>query len=264
MRLFLLVAGFLIACSTTAQPVTWRGPPFFLSSHGTTVASVLRSIGANYKLPVVVSAKITEPYVGELHDNPPGSALAELARLYQLLPYYDGSTLYVYKATEVDRVTLIPNYLGVGEQYGLVESSGLLDDASCQLRTMSHFNALQVNGVPVCLARVSALAKQLDEQKLYQEQDKETISLFPLKYANAADTSYTYRNQPVVVPGVVSVLREMAQGKTLSPSDGKSAATAGATGLPAFSADMRQNAVLVRDRKKNMGLYVDLIPKLDQ
>lgn len=264
MRLSLLIAGSLIALTATAKPIPWEGQPFFFSSRNTPLASVLKSLGANYGIPVVVSAKITEPYAGALQDSSQGKALAELAQLYQLMPYYDGSTLYVYKAMEVDQALIAPAYLSGGELEKLIRQSGLLDGASCQMRNVGRANALQVSGVPVCLSRVSALAKQLDEQNLNQEQNKETVSIFPLKYASAADSDYSYRSQSVVIPGVVSVLREMTQGKALPLPNDKTPVPVDSGSVPMFSADTRQNAVLVRDRKKNMALYADLIPKLDQ
>ncbi|MBJ7262948.1 MAG: EscC/YscC/HrcC family type III secretion system outer membrane ring protein [Burkholderiaceae bacterium] len=266
MKLSFLIAGSLLALSATAvaKPIAWEGQAFFFSSRNTPLASVLKSLGANYGIPVVVSTKITEPYAGALQDSPQGRALTELTQLYQLMPYYDGNTLYVYKAMEVDQALIVPTYLSGVELAKLIGQSGLLDGASCQLRSVGGANALQVSGVPVCLSRVATLAKQLDDQNLNQEQNKETVSIFPLKYANAADSDYNYRSQSVVIPGVVSVLREMTQGKALPSSDDKTPAPADAGGGPKFSADTRQNAVLVRDRKKNMALYADLIPKLDQ
>lgn len=270
MKLKPWIAAALISANVAAQPLVWRGQPFFVSSRNTPLASVLKDLGANYGLPVVVSPKITDAYAGTLQDTPPGRALAELSRLYQLLPYYDGSSLYVYKAEEVGQALLMPAYLSGAELSRLLGQSGLVDSAACRVTPVGGANALQVSGVPICLSRMSALARQLDEQNLAQEQNRETVAIFPLKYANAADSSYGYRNQTVTVPGVTSVLRDMAQGKALlqpAPmSDGKVAAvpTVDTSGLPTFSADTRQNAVLVRDRKKNISLYAELIPKLDQ
>lgn len=270
MKLKTVIAAALISANVGAQPIVWRGQPFFVSSRNTPLASVLKDLGANYGLPVVVSPRITEAYAGTLQDTPPGRALAELARLYQLLPYYDGSSLYVYKAEEMGQALLTPAYLSGAELSQLIGQSGVLDGAACRLAPVGGANALQVSGVPVCLSRVSALAKQLDEQNMNQEQNKETVAIFPLKYASAADSSYGYRNQTVTVPGVTTVLREMTQAKTAAPqpapmADGKTAMpTTDNSGLPTFSADTRQNAVLVRDRKKNMSLYATLIPQLDQ
>ncbi|MBM2883579.1 EscC/YscC/HrcC family type III secretion system outer membrane ring protein [Chromobacterium phragmitis] len=264
MKALILIAVALASAGAAAQPIPWRGQPFFVSSRNTPLASVLKDLGANYGLPVVVSPKITEAYAGALRDQPKGKALAELSRLYQLLPYYDGNSLYVYKAQEVDQALLAPAYVGADQLSRLIAQSGLLDGPACRLHPVGASNSLQISGVPVCLTRVSALAKQLDEQNLNQEQNKETVAIYPLKYASAADTSYSYRSQTVTVPGVVSVLREMAQGRALPLPDNKTPAPADASGLPTFSADTRQNAVLIRDRRKNMNLYADLIPKLDQ
>ncbi|AXE30564.1 EscC/YscC/HrcC family type III secretion system outer membrane ring protein [Chromobacterium phragmitis] len=264
MRRAFSVALFALAMPALAMPIPWRGAPFFLSSNDTSLAAALKDLGANYGLPVVVSPKIDARYAGRLRDVPRGSALAELTRLYQLLPYYDGHALYVYRTQEVDQALLTPAYMDGGQLAALISASGLLDGAGCRLHGVGAANALQISGVPICLARVKELAKQLDQQHLNQEQNRETVRLFPLRYASAADNHYAYRGQSVTVPGVVSVLREMAQGRALPLPDNKNPAPADPGGLPMFSADTRQNAVLVRDRNKNMALYADLIPKLDK
>lgn len=263
MKYHSLIAAALICTNVCAEPIAWRGPSFFISSRNTPLASVLKDLGANYGMPVVVSPKITEAYAGTLQDTPPGRALSELARLYQLTPYYDGNTLYIYKAEEMGQTLLTPAYLSGVELSRLIGQSRQMDNTACRVQAVGG-NALQISGVPVCLSRVGALAKQLDDQNLNQEQNKETIAIFPLKYANAADSNYGYRSQNVIVPGVTSVLREMAQGRAMPLPDNKSPMPADNAGLPTFSADTRQNAVLVRDRKKNMSVYEALIPQLDQ
>jgi type III secretion protein C len=254
----------IVALPALAQPIPWHGEPFFVSSRGNPLASVLKDLGANYGLPVVVRPQINERYAGVLQDHPAGNALRELSRLYQLMPYYDGGTLYIYKAQEVSQLLITPAYVDAPTLTHLIEQSGLLDDSACHLQPVGSANAIQVTGVPVCLTRIGDLAKQLDVQNLNQEQNKETITLYPLKYASAADSHYTYRDQNVVVPGVVSVLRDMAQGHALPLPDDKTSDPKDTSGLPTFSADTLQNAVLIRDRKKNMPLYSDLISKLDQ
>ncbi|EAA3660121.1 EscC/YscC/HrcC family type III secretion system outer membrane ring protein [Salmonella enterica] len=261
--LYLLCTGFFCV-QPLAQQIPWRGAPYFISSQNTPLSSVLRDLGANSGLPVVVSPRITEAYAGELEDKPSGRVLSELAHLYHLLPYYDGNTLYIYKAQEMEKAVLSPSYLSGSAMARLLRHSGLLDKTACQVRLIGSSNSLQVNGVPACLNQVKTLAKQLDEQNLTQEQNRETINVFPLKYASASDTNYSYRNQNVVVPGVVSILREMAQNRSNPLPGNKSLVSSDDGKLPTFSADLRQNAVLVRDRQQNMGLYKSLIPQLDQ
>ena len=245
-----------------AQTIPWDGEPYFVSSRNTPLSVVLKNLGANYGLPVVVSQRIVATYAGQLEDKPRGRVLTSLSKLYQLLPYYDGRTLYIYEAQEMDQALITPSWLGAGTLEGLLAKSGLLDSVACQLNRVGSAHALQLTGVPVCLARVTALAKKLDEQNLNLEQDKESVEVFPLKYANAADTNYSYRSQNVVVPGVVTVLRDMLKSQPLV-ADAKAAPAADSRVVPSISADPRLNAVLVRDLRKNMSVYTELIAKLD-
>ncbi|WP_049589391.1 secretin N-terminal domain-containing protein, partial [Bacillus amyloliquefaciens] len=64
----------------------------------------------------------------------------------------------------------------------------------------------------------------------------------------------SYRSQDVTVPGVVSVLKQMEQ------DEGPDASNQGTT---SFSADSRQNAVIIRTNKMDMAMYASLIKQLD-
>ncbi|WP_208108326.1 EscC/YscC/HrcC family type III secretion system outer membrane ring protein [Paludibacterium purpuratum] len=252
----------LFAGQVQGQVIAWQGPPFFVSSRHMPLSTVLDNLGANYRLPVVVSAKVVEGFSGQIEERRPGEALGILSRRYQLLPYYDGAVLYIYKAAEFDRTLLTPSTLSASELAAMLGASGLTDAQSCRVRAVGSSHALQIAGVPVCLARLDALGRQLDEQHRQQGASKETVRVYPLSYANAADTTYSYRNQTVVVPGLVSVLREMA--KSRAPAAPGGTVSAAESGLPVFAADTRRNAVLVRDLVKNHSLYPALIARLDQ
>ncbi|MBK5415417.1 EscC/YscC/HrcC family type III secretion system outer membrane ring protein [Pseudomonas sp. TH31] len=236
---------------------------FFLNTRGAKLADVLRDLGANYGVPVIVSPQIGESFIGRLDGQTPEQVLEHLAQLYQLAWYYDGQTIHVYKAQEVGSQLLTPAYLTVPILITQLQSTGVLDVRYCRVRSVPSSNALEVQGVPACMERVSRLAEGLDQQKFNRERNQEAIELFTLKYAAADDIQYTYRNQQVVVPGVVSVLRDMAQGRTLPLNENQGEPLSDDRSLPMFSADPRQNAVLVRDRKLNLPLYADLILRLD-
>ena len=258
-----IAAVIFLSTNTYAQTIKWTGKPYFISSREIPLSSVFKDMGANSNLPVIVSPLIKDTFTGELHDVPRGYALSELSRIYGLQPYYDGNTLYIYKAQEVSQTVLSPAYLNGPTLLQMLKYSGLLDRNACQLRQIGNSNTLQVSGVPACLNHIVMLTKQLDEQDLNQDQNREVVKVYSLKYANADDTNYTYRSQTVVVPGVASVLRQMAQSQALPIPDNKTAVPTNNNSLPTFSADIRQNAVLIRDRQKNMSLYEDLIPRLD-
>ncbi len=258
----LVVLGVVMSASGAIP--THGASAFFLNTRGTKLADVLRDLGANYRVPVIVSPQIGESFIGQLNDRTPEQTLEHLAQLYQLAWYYDGQTIHVYKAQEVGSQLLTPAYLPVQTLIAQLQATGVLDQRYCRVRSVPTSNALEVHGVPACMERVSRLTEGLDQQKLNLERNQEVIEVFPLKYAAAADTQYTYRTQQVVVPGVVSVLKDMAQGRTMPLKENQGEQSTNDRTLPMFSADPRQNAVLVRDRKLNLPLYKDLIARLDQ
>lgn len=264
----LLVAAPILSAAwgTANAAIALKGPDFFVATRGMKVASLLKDFGANYSVPVIVSREVNDTFIGTLSGIDAQAVLGRLAGLYNLAWYFDGRALYVYKAQEVASEVLAPGYLGATELSTYLREAGVLDNQYCSVRPAGKFNALEVFGVPVCVARVKQLAKNLDEQMLDQAQNQETVQVFPLRYAAATDGSYAYRSQSVVIPGVVTELREMSQSRSLpiAANNGKMVPNTSAGGLPLFSADSRGNAVIVRDRKANMQLYSELIRQLDQ
>ncbi|MCX8565587.1 MAG: type III secretion protein C [Glomeribacter sp. 1016415] len=252
----------VVADATAALPANGMAP-FFLATRGAPLAQVLREFGAHYNMSVIVSPQVDAAFIGSLHDLAPEQVLDRLAQLYQLTWYYDGQTLYVYKAQEIRSQLITPAYLPVQTLMTQLRGIGLLDARQCRVRVVPASNAMEVSGVPVCVERVAQFAQRIDEQKLNDEQNREGIQFFPLKYATAADTQYSYRTQQVQLPGVVSILKEMAQGRALPLTESQGPAPSNDRLTPTFSADERQNAVIVRDRKINLPLYADLIAQLD-
>lgn len=257
------LASMLCHFSALAS-LPWQGDdPFFLSSRGSKLTDVLHDLGANYGVPVVVSTQVDEPFIGVIKDVSPSKALDELARMHKLAWYYDGQAIHIYKASEVGSQLITPTYLPVSELISQLEGSNILDKKHCQVRALPSSNAMQVEGVPICLSRVETLAKRIDQQKLNHDQNQEKIELFPLKYASAGDTTHSYRGQQIVIPGIVSMLKEMAQGRTLPLKENQGEQQPADRSLPMFSADIQQNAVIVRDRKINIPMYASLIKKFD-
>ncbi|KVX92759.1 EscC/YscC/HrcC family type III secretion system outer membrane ring protein [Burkholderia ubonensis] len=253
------------AAQVLAKPIPTDGmAPFFLSTRGTKLSDVLRDLGANYRVPVVVSPQIDGSFIGSVDGGTPEEALDRIARLYQLAWYYDGLTLYVYRAEEVSSALITPDYLPSSTLIPQLHEAGMLDGRRCRVQAIPASNAIEARGVPICIERVTQFAKRLDAQAINREQNQESVKLFALQYATAVDTSYVYRSQQVIVPGVVSVLQDLAQGRAIPLKDSQGEQPASDRMLPMFAADARQNAVIVRDKQANMKLYGDLIEQLDR
>lgn len=255
----------LLGMSAFVQAVpslTWKGEPWFLYSRGVPIKDVLKDLGANYHIPVVVSESIKDVFVGEITGQAPSQVLNRLERLFNLISYYDGEVLYVYKAKEVTSSVVTPQYLQPAAVKEYLEKSGALSLGGCSLRQIGDFQAFEVHGVPACQQRVALLVEEVDSRVKISATNTETIRIFPLRFASAADASYEYRQQKVVVPGIVSVLNQMKTGNSFPPGDAKNMES---HDIPAtqFSAEPSKNAVIVRTREVYMPLYQKLIEQLD-
>ncbi|SUG55471.1 outer membrane secretin SsaC [Salmonella enterica subsp. diarizonae] len=170
---------------------------------------------------------------------------------------------YMYIPTSLLKHQVITfNILPTGRFIHYLRSQNVLSSPGCVVKEIAGTSAVEVSGVPSCLTRITQLASVLDNALVKRKDSAVSVNIYTLKYATAMDTQYQYRDQAVVVPGVVSVLREMSKSgvPAASPSDGSPATQA----LPMFAADPRQNAVIVRDYAANMAGYRKLITELDQ
>jgi type III secretion protein C len=263
-----------------ASPVApvWRGGPFVFQSAGTPLAELLRDFGAHHSIPTVVSPLVDDRFVGTLPAGTAQATLDALSERYRLSWYFNGQTLNVYKSSEATRRIMSVRYASPGDLLGHLRDAGVLHPRHCVARAIPTTHALEIAGVPACIETVVMLADYLERDARDQQESEETIKIFPLKFATADDTRYFYRGQEVVVPGVVSVLKDLILGAgplgaTAGTSAGagidatRSLATSTGTGTgsgtPRFSADPRRNAVIVRERRRNLPIYGDLIAQLD-
>lgn len=278
----LWIAPAIAAPSAPSTPV-WRGGPFVFQSAGTPLAELLRDFGAHHDIPTVVSPQVDDRFIGTLPAGNAQATLDALSERYRLSWYFNGQTLNVYKSSEAARRLMPLRHASPGDLLAHLRDAGVLHPRHCVARAIPATRALEIAGVPACLETVTMLAEYLERDARDQQESEETIKIFPLKFATADDTRYFYRGQEVVVPGVVSVLKDLILGagplvatsSTSAPTSastsaaGTSAATdfalatATRTGTPRFSADPRRNAVIVRERRRNLPIYADLIAQLD-
>jgi len=265
MKWFILL---LFSCSlsfaSSAAMIPWQGSDFFMITKGMKLSSLLEAFGSNYGIPMVVDPSVDDIYSGRIESKTPDQILNYLSRSFNLAYYYDGISLYVYKLSQIEQKIVSPQYMQASQISTYLRKMGIKPSRYCSFKKIPQMNALEVSGVPVCVERVTQLATNLDDKVLQQAQNKETIRVFPLRYASASDNVYKYRDQQVTVPGVVTVLQKMAQGHALPINEGSAKPSRSNVALPIFSADPRQNAVVVRGRQANMSLYHDLIVQLDK
>ncbi|MBI1676103.1 EscC/YscC/HrcC family type III secretion system outer membrane ring protein [Shewanella sp. NKUCC05_KAH] len=246
-----------------AAPLTnikWQGEPFVMISRGTALASVIQDFANNYGVPVIVSNKVNDNYIGQIQEQDPKSVIQDLTRRYGLVWYYNNEVLYVYKASEINSEVLPLTSLSATKVDHYLRSAGVLDKGVCNIKSMAGISGLQVTGVPECINSVTKLTAQLDANAKQTTENQETVKVYPLKYASATDSIYEYRSQPVSIPGLVTVLKEMDQGTQVANAVAGSVSNISG---PVFAADPRQNAIIVRGSARDMATYGSLIRQLD-
>lgn len=252
--------ALLFCMCVHAQTLPWKGTDFSLRARKIALAAVLQNLAENNDTPVVIDPAIVETFSGTIPPASPVAILNRLTTQYNLVTWLDGNTLFVYPASRVGHRVITLNTLPASNFIRYLRKRDVPEKSSCEARTILGVNAIDITGVPACTARITQLASMLDGEMTRRRDDAVSLVVFPLKYATAVDDHYQYRDQNVVVPGIVSVLRDMSRGSAPT-TGGSSAAT---QGLPMFSADPRQNAVIVRDRSANMAGYRKLIHELDR
>lgn len=220
------------------------------------LSSLLKDLAKNYYTSTNIDPEIVQNFSGVILPGPPVNILCKLMGQYN----HDGNTLFIYPAQRLSRHLVTLNALSDANFAANLRRLNVPEDRSCELHPILNEHALEVSGVPACLARVTQLATTLDADISKRQDDAVSVVVYPLKYATAMDDSYQYRDQTVVVPGIVSVLRDMNRGGAPTSTTN----TPATQGLPMFSADPRQNAVIVRDRSADMAGYRQLIAQLDQ
>lgn len=258
----LILTLLFILNTANSDELSWKGNDFTLYARQMPLAEVLHLLSENYDTAITISPSITATFSGKIPPGPPVDTLNNLAAQYDLLTWFDGNMLYVYPASLLKHQVITFNILSTGRFIHYLRNQNILSSPGCEVKEITGTSAVEVSGVPSCLTRISQIASVLDNALTKRKDSAISVNIYTLKYATAMDTQYQYRDQAVVVPGVVSVLREMSKSDVpASSADNASSAT---QALPMFAADPRQNAVIVRDYSTNMAGYRKLITELDQ
>ena len=192
-------------------------------------------------IPVVISRAVQqEP--GTLNGPRQGSAaevFKSIAESNGLVGYFDGSVAYIYKGREISKryFQIDPDRTNAFKEatvgFGLTDSNDSLqineDTGSVTASGTPRFLE-QLHQLGSAFAPRASLAAAVEQPPAIRM----TLRFFPLKYAWAADTTFSVGEQRTVVPGVATILRQLVNptdATTLgSVSGGNSSALGGLRG----------------------------------
>ncbi len=269
--------------------------PFEYYAEGEPVKDVLAALATSASIGVNVSSSISEDFNGHLQQVSARGALDYLSQAYDLIWYFDNSTLYVYKSAEMQsQIYRLKNIDGSSVKHTMEQLN--LWDSKFDWRAVAHSDILMVSGPPRYIELVTQTVSLLEDKIDLSAADPLEIRIFKLVHASAIDRKFSARGEDIVIPGVATMLANMTgsnssqsistakatlatQANELAVVDDfgqestiEQPATAQAS-LSSFNgeahplvqiqAEPSLNAIIIQDYRSRIRLYEELISQLD-
>lgn len=188
-------------------------------------------------LAVSISEAVQEES-GTLNGPREGDAAAVFKKVADsngLVGYYDGSVAFIYKSRELSSryYQIDPSRIDAFRQ----ASVGFgLTDTNDVVHIHADTGLVSASGTPRFLDQLTQLSTALGRRTRASVNEpvsqRLTLRFIPLKYAWAADTTFTSGSQRTVVPGVATIMRELvAQPNALGGLGGTTSLSPAVTGL---------------------------------
>lgn len=293
---FFMAATFLglsISSATAATPDEWKSGAYAYSAEDTPLSIILEDFANSFGVDVNLGTLPDNNVTGRLRSDSPEAFLNRLALEYRFQWFVYNNTLYVspQSAQTSKRLEISPE--AAPDIKEALRGVGLLEPRF-GWGELPDDGVVLVTGPPEYVRLIDDFARRSEQKK--DETQKEIMS-FRMKYASVADRTINYRNQKLLVPGVATMINELlgqsngnsasglsgSQGETDSQesqmrmqtqnlmdelirrntSHGKDieTVTKGLSGR--VSADVRNNALLIRDDPSTRAAYQALINTID-
>ena len=191
-----------------AEPA-WLGEPMHYVARNSRLADVLTDVAAAGGLRLDATRAV-RGNVNGVFEQTPAAVFRVLTDAWGLVWYFDGQTIHVSTADDVRSRTIAFAPLTSDAVAALLRSLDL-DDAHLPLR-YSKDSVKVVGPSRYADAIADAIAKAQDQPQPAQQSFEQTqIRVFPLRYAQAQDITYTSGNHQQIIPGVASLLRQLME-----------------------------------------------------
>ncbi|MFJ2713793.1 type III secretion system outer membrane ring subunit SctC [Pseudomonas sp. NPDC087346] len=266
-RCLSLVFALTLTGTAQGQDLDWPTIPYNYVAQGESLRDVLANFGANYDGSVIVSDKVNDQVSGRFDLKDPQSFVQLMASLYNLIWYYDGAVLYVFKSTEMQSRLVKLEQVRETELRQALEAAGVWEPRFGWRPDMSG-RLVYVSGPSRYLDLVEQTAMALEQQHALRSEKTGdlAVEIFPLKYAVAEDRRIKYREDDIDAPGVATILsRVLGDANVVSVDGGQDSPRLPAqSGRAVVQAEPSLNAIIVRDTKDRMPMYRRLITALDR
>ncbi|HVW50459.1 MAG TPA: type III secretion system outer membrane ring subunit SctC [Trinickia sp.] len=188
-----------------ARPIPWKSNHFAYVADHKDVKEVLRDLGASEGVMTWISPQVEGVVTGRF-DETPQRFLDRMADSFGFIWYYDGSVLRVSGPNEARSQTIGLVHATTDDLRAALSRLGVNDPRFPVLYDDKTRTAV-VSGPPRMVELAADVAHLIDRD--VERGDTPEVRSFKLHYAWATDRSLMINGEPVVVPGVVTVLRSL-------------------------------------------------------
>ena len=281
------IVCILIVCSlcitigdATPIPIPWNSAPFSYKAKDTPIATVLRAFATSQGVAVSIPNSVRGNVTGGFYFTKPKDFLDLMQRVYGIVWYYDGKTVFFYTQSDYNTTLIRLRFITAPELKKSLQQLNILD-TRFGWKEIAEDNLLQITGPPRYIAAIMGVIQEIENNA---SQDM-VMEVFRLKNAWADDMDIQLGVKTVTLPGVATLLRSITSSQ---PSTGSVQNRPGATSPTAAQrrtnvvqqreeltpetkaeehvrilADPRINAVIVWDARERMNYYSNTISKLD-
>src|SRR5882724_13092050 len=234
-RILLVAALALLAIQAEAAPIPFSVEKVSYDLQGETLKGFLLRFFDDLGIAVTLSSAVQEES-GTLNGPRSGMAAAvfkSIADSNGLVAYYDGSVTFIYKTRELSSRYFEIDPARVDAFREATIGFGL-PDANDSLQIKAATGVVTAKGTPRFLDQLAQLSTALVRRPrtAAAAPPRTTLRFFSLKYAWAADTTFTVGNQRTVVPGVATILNQLlGEGANGGSAGGSTTLPPAVTGL---------------------------------
>ena len=207
-----MLATMLFAGSprlASAAEIHWRTNNFTAVVHDKPLRDFLQEFAASQGLSVVVAPEVSGTTVNGKFDTTPRGMLDLLSTSFGLTWYYDGSVLYISPGGDMQSEVEPLGDISANQLEQALVRLGVWDPRFPISFDRVH-NTARVAGPKRYVQLVRQAVEALNNGSSAPEVNLRTeIRVFPLRYAWAADFTYTADGEKHSLPGVVTVLRNL-------------------------------------------------------
>jgi type III secretion protein C len=206
--LSLLVLAALLAQVAGAAEIHWRTTSFIYMAQDKPLKEFIRDFAASQGLSVVIAPEVSGTVNGKFNLTPQ-QTLDMLGMSFALTWYYDGSVLYVSPEGDLSSEVVQLGGISARQLQQALTRLGVLDARYPLSYDRAHDTALVAGPKRYVQLVEQALAAIRPKGMAESGAAPTQIRVFPLRYAWAADFTYSADGQDHTLPGLVSVLRDL-------------------------------------------------------